>query len=220
MEPYFPLSEQFVTQSEPSLCGLGSLTMVMNALRVDPRRIWKDASEPGWRWWTDEMFLTRCSGSMDVLQKLGITMEEFRLLGLANGATVRMHRPTDTAESVDTFRSKIVRAMRRDDSFIVLNFSRASLKQTGNGHFSPLGGYHSKSDSVLVLDVARFKYPPYWAPLPSLWKACCSVDTLTSRSRGWFQLASASSAVAHRCSYSTPSEDHHMCLEATSDRYD
>ena len=28
LEPYFPLAEQFVTQSEPMFCGLGTLTMV------------------------------------------------------------------------------------------------------------------------------------------------------------------------------------------------
>ena len=59
-EAYFPLSEQFVTQSEVAYCGLASLTMCMNALRVDPQRIWKDAQGPGWRWWTDEMFPTEC----------------------------------------------------------------------------------------------------------------------------------------------------------------
>ena len=37
-----------------------------------------------------------------------------------------------------------------------------ALLQTGDGHFSPVAGYHAGTDSVLVLDVARFKYPPYW----------------------------------------------------------
>ena len=43
-EAYFPLAEQFVTQSEVTFCGLASLTMCMNALRVDPMRIWKVSS--------------------------------------------------------------------------------------------------------------------------------------------------------------------------------
>ena len=38
LEPYFPLSEQFVTQDEPTFCGLTTLTMVLNALNIDPRR--------------------------------------------------------------------------------------------------------------------------------------------------------------------------------------
>jgi Phytochelatin synthase len=31
------------------------------------------------------------------------------------------------------------------------------LGQTGSGHFSPIAGYHAATDSVLILDVARFK---------------------------------------------------------------
>jgi len=46
MESYFALSEQFVTQSEPSFCALSSLAMVLNALSYDPKKIWKGP----WRW--------------------------------------------------------------------------------------------------------------------------------------------------------------------------
>ena len=38
-----------------------------------------------------------------------------------------------------------------------------------------LGAYHAGSDSVLVLDVARFKYPPHWVPIPTLFSAMCVV---------------------------------------------
>ena len=50
MESYFPLSEQFITQSEPSYCSLSSLAMVLNALNHDPKRTWKGV----WRWVTEE----------------------------------------------------------------------------------------------------------------------------------------------------------------------
>lgn len=40
LESYFPLSEQFVTQGHPSYCGIGSLTMALNSLLVDPNRVW------------------------------------------------------------------------------------------------------------------------------------------------------------------------------------
>jgi len=41
LHSYFPLAEQFVTQSEPSFCSLSSLSMVLNALNFDPKKIWK-----------------------------------------------------------------------------------------------------------------------------------------------------------------------------------
>jgi glutathione gamma-glutamylcysteinyltransferase len=41
---------------------------------------------------------------------------------------------------------------------------------------------------VLVLDVARFKYPPHWVALPRLAAAMRTVDPTTGRSRGWLEL--------------------------------
>lgn len=41
MENYFGLAEQYTTQSEPEYCGPASLTMVLNALNIDPNRQWK-----------------------------------------------------------------------------------------------------------------------------------------------------------------------------------
>ena len=46
LEVYFRLAEQFRTQDEPAFCGLSTLTMVLNALAVDPKRVWKGV----WRW--------------------------------------------------------------------------------------------------------------------------------------------------------------------------
>ena len=40
-EGFFELSAHFTTQVEPSFCGLASLSMVLNALHIDPGRQWK-----------------------------------------------------------------------------------------------------------------------------------------------------------------------------------
>ena len=47
MECYFPLAAQFTTQADPAFCGLGTLAMVLNALNIDPGRVWKGP----WRWY-------------------------------------------------------------------------------------------------------------------------------------------------------------------------
>ena len=44
---------------------------------------------------------------------------------------------------------------------IALSYSRRPLGQTGDGHFTPLAGFDRDTDSVLLLDVARYKYPPH-----------------------------------------------------------
>ena len=41
MEGFFRLISCFQTQSEPAYCGLASLSVVLNALAIDPGRKWK-----------------------------------------------------------------------------------------------------------------------------------------------------------------------------------
>lgn len=41
MEGFYRLVSYFQTQSEPAYCGLASLSMVLNALAIDPGRKWK-----------------------------------------------------------------------------------------------------------------------------------------------------------------------------------
>ncbi len=38
---------------------------------------------------------------------------------------------------------------------------------------------------VLLLDVARFKYPPHWVPLPLLYESMQAIDSATGRCRGY-----------------------------------
>ncbi len=61
----------------------------------------------------------------------------------------------------------------------------------GIGHFSPIGGYHKTKDLVLIMDVARFKYPPYWLPLNQLWNAMAEKDAVTNQTRGYFVISSS-----------------------------
>lgn len=60
-----------------------------------------------------------------------------------------------------------------------------AMLQTGTGHFSPIGGYHAGRDMALILDVARFKYPPHWVPIPLLWEAMNTFDEATGLPRGY-----------------------------------
>ena len=70
--------------------------------------------------------------------------------------------------------------------FMVVSFERSSLGQTGAGHFSPIAAYHEASDMCLILDVARFKYSPYWVTVSDLYEATLPLDSVTNKNRGWF----------------------------------
>jgi len=182
---YFPLAEQFVTQSRPPLCGPATLAMVLNSLAVDPCRVWKAP----WRWFSEEMLLA----CIPLDYENGITMEEFSHLAECNGTEVRPFVAGGPGASVDDFRESVRRSCspeRASTSRLAVNFSRAWLGQTGtSGHYSPIGAYHEGQDSVLVMDVARFKYPPFWVPVQLLWEAMREVDPATGRGRGFFEIS-------------------------------
>lgn len=195
LEGFFPLIEQFHTQADPAYCGLASLVMALNALGVDPGRVWRGP----WRWFSEE--LLDCCTPLDQVQRGGVTLEQVMCLARCNGAEGTLARPG--ARSIDGFRADVIASAASSERVLVLGYARAVLGQTGVGHFSPLGGYHRESDRALVLDVARFKYPPYWAPLPLLFAAMSERDPETANERGWLVLhkRGAPSTIAHvvRC---------------------
>ena len=69
---------------------------------------------------------------------------------------------------------------------MIVNFSRSALEQTGeHGHFSCIGAYEAESDMALVMETARFKYPPFWVPTSLLYKAMASIDPESGLPRGY-----------------------------------
>ena len=56
-----------------------------------------------------------------------------------------------------------------------------------------VGGYHKEKGLVLIMDVARFKYPPFWVPLNTLWDSMCTVDGATGSPRGYFVVSAVDS---------------------------
>lgn len=122
-----------------------------------------------------------CCKPLDQVQKSGINFEQFVCLARCNRLVVdKNHADTDEDSDVDKFRSSVLKSVTSDDKVLIVSYDRSIFKQTGTGHFSPIGGYHSKTDKVLILDVARFKYPPHWVDLKLTWRAMRTCDPETS----------------------------------------
>ncbi|KAK1931327.1 Glutathione gamma-glutamylcysteinyltransferase [Phytophthora citrophthora] len=177
MQIYFPLAEQFITQSEPAYCGLSTLTMCLNALQIDPGRLWKGP----WRWFSEELF--DCCTSLSVAKERGISMTEFVCLANCNGVLAESFRATKDF-TLEQFREIVKHSCSTNSEIVVLNYSRRVLGQTGDGHFSPIGGYHAERDMVLLMDVARFKYPPHWVKLSRVFEAMRLVVPAMNKPRG------------------------------------
>lgn len=191
---FFRLIEQFRTQDDPAFCGLSTLTMVLNALNVDPGKTWKGP----WRWFHENML--DCCEPIEAVREKGITWPKFVCLARCNGLFVEEFRCFDDS-NLEAFRMAVLKVAKQDadshetegDSVqvVVISYSRKVLGQTGDGHYSPIGGYHRDSDGnehVLILDVARFKYPPHWVPLQTVYEAMTREDPDTGKARGFMLL--------------------------------
>lgn len=190
LEAFFPLIEQFHTQTDPAFCGLASLVMTLNALGVDPGRVWRGP----WRWFSEE--LLECCTPLSRVQEIGVSLDEVACLARCNGATATLSYPGSAGAR--ELRAAVQSAAGSSDRALIVSYSRGVLGQTGAGHFSPIGGYHEPLDRALVLDVARFKYPPHWVGIEDLFQAMRDPDPATGRSRGWLMLerGAAASAIA------------------------
>jgi len=138
----------------------------------------------------------------------GMSLAEFAALSTASGLhTITRHAEDASCDAAGlaAFQEAVWQALGcgsgcdgdhaahggRGGTHVVVSFNRSRLAQTGDGHFSPLGGYSRRHAAVLVMDVARFKYPPYWVPIAALWEAMQPIDRATGRSRGYVVLKGA-----------------------------
>ncbi|GAB4841059.1 Glutathione gamma-glutamylcysteinyltransferase 3 [Ancistrocladus abbreviatus] len=187
-EGFFKLISYYQTQSEPAYCGLASLALVLNALAIDPGRKWKGP----WRWFDDTML--DCCEPLEKIKVQGISFSKVVCLAYCNGAKVDSFHTNES--TLDNFRNYVISCTSSEDYHMIVSYNRQYLKQTGTGHFSPIGGYHIGKDMVLILDVARFKYPPHWVPLTLLWEAMDTIDPATGHHRGFMTISRLSSGTS------------------------
>jgi hypothetical protein len=136
-ESYWALTEQFVSQMDPAFCGVTTLVMCLNAFNIDPQVRWRG----GWRWYgNEEVVLERCCLSIERIRRVGVTLEEFRLLGRCHGLSIHLKRPQghgEKAHTLESFREDIVSVLsgKSHHAILVVAFSRKHLGQTGTRQY-------------------------------------------------------------------------------------
>lgn len=135
----------------------------------------------------DESMLDCCE-KLEIIKLKGLTLSKISCLARCQGASSILK--VSSSVTVEEFRDDVKRVTSQglDEphrEVIIASYYRPVLHQTGSGHFSPIGGYNSASDMVLIMDVARFKYPPHWVPLTLLFEAMNTVDKDSGKARGY-----------------------------------
>ena len=180
---FWTLVRYFISQRIDTFCSVASSVMVLNALEVPApvSRMTYPYSK-----FNEETFFTQGVLERQRVRDIagdGLFLAELGDMLKAFDVTVdEYHADTVTA---DEFRRLAVAALKSTDRYVVVNFSRDRITQEGGGHFSPLAAYDAKSDRFLVLDTARYKYPPFWVKAQDLWAAMDTVDEAAKAKRGF-----------------------------------
>ena len=186
---YWPLSIAYQTQAQPSHCGPASSVMVLNALGLPAPA--SGVHPPFHRFDQDNFFSPAAQRvlSLDRLSHQGATLEELAGMISSWGAQVQVEHARPGG--LEDFRRQAREALGSGTRFVIINFHRDPLGQVGGSHFSPLAAYHQGTDRFLVMDVARFRYPPFWVPAEQLYAAMDTTDSVSHQSRGYLLIQSS-----------------------------
>jgi Phytochelatin synthase len=167
---YWKLSAFYVPQFTSSACSVASVAMAVNFARGLPA----EAETP----LVTQTALLEAVGDEDWKSKGaeggdGVTLAEFVAVlegslasyGIAD-YQIEVIRPSDgSAASLAEVRRALAANEASDDDLILMYFNQGVLTGDWDGpHISPIGAYDQGAQQVLVMDVDREWYVPYWSP--------------------------------------------------------
>jgi hypothetical protein len=183
-QDYWNLSMQFVTQINQAYCGVASMVMVLNSMGIPAPEVPQYAP---YHVFTQEHFFDNPATaqvlSADVVARQGITLDELGRLLESYSVSAQVHHGGDT--TLEAFRRLAVDNLNHPGNFVLVNYLRSEIGQERGGHISPLAAYDEASDRFLILDVARYKYPPVWVEAEDLWRAMTTIDSTSGKTRGF-----------------------------------
>jgi glutathione-S-conjugate glycine hydrolase len=192
---YFAIADNFVTQKTLAYCGIAAIVMVLNAAGAPA------PTTPEFRPYhifTQDNLLDERSEAVlpqAVLDRQGMTLDQLGGLLALHPLTVEVHHAANGG--LDAFRDAARDYLAAKDHFVIVNYLRKAIGQETGGHISPLAAYDAKVDRFLILDVARYKYPPVWVTASDLFDAMNTTDASNdNKTRGYVLIAKSGAAGA------------------------
>jgi hypothetical protein len=179
---YWQLIPAFAVQVTQSYCSVASAITVLNAMPIKKP---VDPAFAPYAYFTQSNFFTPDVATVispETVLAIGMTREEMAETLSRQGVTAKSIAG-DTFDDL-SLRDLLQKVLGDDGQFVLANYLRANLGQVGGGHWSILAAYDAQSDSVLILDVAKYKYPPVWVGISTLRQAIATIDATSSKARG------------------------------------
>jgi Phytochelatin synthase len=188
-EAYFPLASNFLTQKTQAYCGVASIVMVLNALGVPAPAV---PEYTPYRTFTQDNVLDERTDAIlprEVLARQGMTLDQIGGILATQPVKAEVHHASDS--SADEFRKLASAYLAEPGHFVIVNYLRKAIGEEIGGHISPLGAYDAKADRFLILDVARYKYPPVWVKTAEIFGAMNTPDASNGDKTRGFVLVTA-----------------------------
>lgn len=180
---FYSLAAHAQTQVNGAYCGPASCVMVLNSLSLPAPP--SEGHSP-YHYFDQSNFFTPATEQVlprETLLRQGATLQQLAAMLRAHGTDVTVVHAADGG--LDDFRQQARAAVASGSRYAIVNFVRQPLSQEGSGHFCPLAAYHEESDQFLVMDVARYKYPPFWVKAEALFGAMTTFDKDAQANRGY-----------------------------------
>lgn len=192
---YWALAPYQIGQFTDTCCSLATAVMLVNAARgsghlmsgeklVTQQDLLAAVDDADWTFGC-----TDPQGHGASLREMAPIMERaYAHYGIA-GARVEMVQMTDAAAHADGFRAALAAMEAAPTTQIGLNFAGAPVYgQADYGHFSPAAAFDAARDRLLVLDVDRGWYEPYWVPVDIMLAALATMSRKDGTPRGYLEV--------------------------------
>jgi len=171
---YWLLSAFYIPQTTSSDCSVASVTMVINALLGFPQNADNMI-------FSEKSLLAKVNNSQwiraskdqgpgvkfnDLENYLRQTLDK---TGLANAKLKAVHPVLIDDNSLQKLRKALIENEASAANIMIIYFNQGVLIGNWDGpHVSVVGAFDAKNDRVLIMDVDRNSYLPYWTTTPKL----------------------------------------------------
>ena len=168
---YWSISPFYISQDTDSACSVASIAMLLNALRGVPARgdvelVTQSALRAalGDARWTSET--AEPGPGVTFAELVRVVSESLHAYGLKSDE-VDVFKPVDASNvSLAKLQRLLAATEHSNKDIALLYYNQGVLTGDWDGpHISPIGAYDARHGRVLIMDVDRRFYVPYWSPV-------------------------------------------------------
>lgn len=182
---FWALISYYVPQANPYSCSAASVCMMLNAsiartnkpadlANVSQKDVLEKVVVENWR---EKVGLKGFNGKHGVtVEELGKIIETSLKAYNINCKFVETVALTPNIGNMDEHKKKLISVLSENEKcptdFVIIHYNQGVCTDDFYGaHISPVGAFDSKNMKVLILDVDRNWYEPYWVSFDTLFEA-------------------------------------------------